>query len=67
MKYNILLKLRKELVSTDKSVEFPITKNFLGENTGDFYMGWEVGPPNSKIQQFGKVQGDTTASYRLWY
>ena len=45
MKNNILLRLRKELVSTDKSVEFPITKNFLGENIDDFYMGWEVGTP----------------------
>lgn len=38
MKYDILLRLRIELVSIDKSIEFVIIKNFLGENVGDFYM-----------------------------
>ena len=41
-KYNILLRLRKELVPTDKSV-VSNHQNFLVENIGDFYTGWEAG------------------------
>lgn len=46
MKHNILPRLRTELASTDIGFQSP---NLLAENTGEFYLGWELGPSNSKI------------------
>lgn len=44
MKHNILPRLRTELALRDTGFQSP---NLLGENTGEFYLGWELGP--SKI------------------
>lgn len=63
MKHDILPRLRTELASTDKSTEFAITKNFLGENAGDFHMQWEVGSFNVKI--LGMVRQSAGRYHRL--